>query len=96
MFFAGRFLSGLDLSSNHPVSTRGSKWYSHPSLQVLGRRSFHSFDEKSIIKRTIHHVEDRTESCYDYFPWLKDMYSKSHQKLVESICRYHGSELKMH
>jgi hypothetical protein len=52
----------------HPVSTDGGMWYPQACKFLKLKHHVHSSFEKSIIKRTVQYIEDRTEGFDDYFP----------------------------
>ncbi len=69
MFIAERFLSKLlSIHGKHSVSTDGGTWYPQACRFLELDHHIHSPFEKSIIKRTIQYIKDRTESFDDYFP----------------------------
>ncbi len=69
MFVAERFLSKLlSIHGKHSVSTDGGTWYPQACRFLELDHHIHSPFEKSIIKRTIQYIKDRTESFDDYFP----------------------------
>ena len=66
MFVAERFLSGVVRDyGKHPVSTDGSETWCPMACQFLKlKHHVHSLfgkEEKSLIKRTMQYVKDRTE-----------------------------------
>jgi putative transposase len=70
MFVTGHFLSGIvNKDGQYPVSTAdGETLYHQVSHFLKLKYHLHSSFEKSIIKRTIQYIKDRTENFDDYFP----------------------------
>jgi putative transposase len=69
MFVAERFLDGLiKVLGKHPVSTDGGTWYPQTCRFLNLDHHIHSSLEKSLIKRTMQYIKDRTECFDDYFP----------------------------
>jgi putative transposase len=73
MLIAERFIvaSLIDKFGKYPTSTDGERtWYPPQDCHFLKLdHHIHSFNEKSIIERTIQYIKDRTEYCFDdYFP----------------------------
>ncbi len=69
MFVARRFLSGVvKIHGKHPLSTDGGTWYPQACRFLNLDNQIHSPYEKSIIKRMIQYIKDRTENFDDYFP----------------------------
>ena len=74
MFVANeRFLSDIiDAYGQHPVSTDGcGTWYPQACKYLKLKYHLHSSYEKSISKRTMQYIKDRTEGFDDYFPCRK-------------------------
>jgi putative transposase len=83
MLIAERFLSSLiNKYGKHPVSTDGGMWYPQACKFLKLKHHVHSSFEKSIIKRTVQYIEDRTEGFDDYFPCKrkKNSYKLQHIK----------------
>jgi putative transposase len=70
MLIAERFVSKLvNIYGPHPVSTDRGIWYPQACRFLKLKYHIHSSFEKSIMKRTIQYIKDRTKDCFDdYFP----------------------------
>jgi putative transposase len=68
MLVAERFIVSLNTYGKYPVSTDGGTWYPQACKFLKLKHHTHSPLEKSIIKRTIQYIKDRTEGFDDYFP----------------------------
>ncbi len=73
MFVAERFLYNITKDYGQlPVSTAdGGTWYPQACKFLKLQHHIHSAYEKSLVKRTIPYVKDRTECFDDYFPCRK-------------------------
>ncbi len=73
MFVAERFISDVvEEHGGHPVSTDGGTWYTQACKFLKLVHHLHSSYEKSLIKRTMQYIKDRTECFDDYFPCKKN------------------------
>jgi putative transposase len=69
MFVAEMFISDLvKAHGRHPVSTDGGTWYPMACRFLKLKHHIHYHVEKSLIKRTIQYIKDKTECFDDYFP----------------------------
>ena len=100
MLIAERFIVSLiNRYRNHPVSTDGDTWYPQACRFLKLDHHIHSFfakKEKSLIKRTMQYIKDRTESFDDYFPCrLKGCKLKHVTNWLNLFVDYHNHELNM-
>ncbi|HET6590019.1 MAG TPA: hypothetical protein VFG45_07650 [Candidatus Nitrosocosmicus sp.] len=96
MLIAERFLSDIVRNyGKHPFSTDGGTWYPQ-ACRFLGlEHHIHSSFEKSLIKRTIQYIKDRTENFDDYFPCrLKNCKLKHIHNWLRLFVDYHNKEIK--
>jgi putative transposase len=78
-----RCLLGLvKIHGNHSVSTDGERtWYPQSCRFLKLKHHLHSPFEKSLVKRTMQYIKDRTESLDDdYFPCKKKNCKLKHVK----------------
>jgi putative transposase len=88
MFVTEHFLSGIvNKDGQYPVSTAdGETLYHQVSHFLKLKYHLHSSFEKSIIKRTIQYIKDRTENFDDYFP-CKRKKNKCKLNQVKHLCK---------
>jgi putative transposase len=95
MFVAERFLDGLSkMHGKHCVSTDGGTWYPQACRFLKLRHHIHSSLEKSLIRRTMQYLKDRTESFDDYFPCrIENCKLKHIRNWLNLFVNYHNKEL---
>jgi putative transposase len=56
----------------HIVYSDGGTWYPEACVSLnLKHRLHSSYEEKSIVERTIEYLKDRTEAIDDYYPCIR-------------------------
>ena len=95
MFVAERFLDGLvKIHGKHCISTDGGTWYPQACRFLKLKHHIHSFNEKSLIERTMQYIKDRTEGFDDYFPCRKNDCKLSHvRKWLNLFLDYHNMDV---
>ncbi len=85
---AERFLSRMvNDYGKHPISTDdGGTWYPLQAKFLELEHYIHSPYEKSIIKRIMLYIKDRTES-FNYFLYKKKKCNQACKELVKPVCR---------
>ena len=73
---------------------RWGTWYPMACRFLKLKHHFHSSLEKSLIKRTIQHIKDRTECFDDYFPCSKEKCKLNHVKnWLNLFVKIHNKEV---
>ena len=96
MIIAGWFIADLvRIHGKHPVSTDGGTWYPQACRFLKLDHHVHSSFEKSLIKRTIQYIKDRTKCFDDYFPCrLKNCKLKHVRNWLQLFVYHHNKELE--
>ena len=94
-FVAERILSEVvNMYGKHQVSSDGGTWYPQTCRFLRLTHHLHSSYEKSIMKRTMQYIKDRTECFDDYFPCRKNKCGLNHIKQWLKLFVYqHNQEI---
>ena len=87
----------LDSYGKHSVLTYGGgTWYPQACKFLKAAHHTHSPFEKSVIKRTMQYLKDRTEGFDDYFPCKKKKCKLRHVvNWLHLFAGYHNRELNI-
>ena len=94
MFVAEHFLSdNVDGYGQYPVSTDGGTCYPHACNFLNLRHHIRFSYEKSMMKRTMQYIKDRTECFDDYFPCRNKKCKLKHVKQWLNLFANHYNKI---